>query len=59
MNINKSLQEIESELADAERMHDRIKNDPRRKLAQPCEKLHYWDGKVTGLRLALELIKEG
>jgi hypothetical protein len=38
-------------------MLDKIQQDPRRKLDQPNEKLHYWDGRVTGLKLALEQVK--
>ena len=40
-------------------MYENISKDPsfRRKLDQPNEKLHYWDGKVTGLQLVIRLLK--
>ena len=55
--MNKITSEIRRELADAERMYNKIAFDPRRKIDQPCEKLHYWDGKVTGLKIAMEAIE--
>lgn len=54
-----AIEEIEKELADAVRMYRKIAEDPRRKLDQPNEKLHYWDGKVTGLKLAIQIIQDG
>ena len=47
---------IGEELEDAKRMLHAITFDPRRKLDQPNEKLHYWDGKVTGLTIAFNAI---
>jgi len=47
------INEVFAELADAKRMYENISKDPRRKLDQPNEKLHYWDGKVTGLQLVI------
>lgn len=55
--MNKLIADIQSELADAEHMYNKIAYDPRRKIDQPCEKLHYWDGKVTGLKIAMEAIE--
>jgi hypothetical protein len=48
---------IRAELADAKRMLDKIQFDPRRDLLKQNEKLHYWDGKVTGLGLALQFVE--
>jgi hypothetical protein len=51
-----ALAEIRENLEDGKRMLDKIQMDPRRKLDQPNEQLHYWDGKVTGLRQALDTL---
>jgi len=48
-----ALESIQAELNDATRMYRKIAEDRKRKLDQPNEKLHYWDGKITGLKLAL------
>lgn len=53
-----AVESIEHELNDSLRMYRSIAEDPKRKLDQPNEKLHYWDGKVTGLRLALEALRK-
>ena len=59
MNLTKSkaLARLKDELADAKRMYDKFAFDPRRDLTKCNEKLHYWDGKVTGLRIAQEIME--
>ena len=58
MTLTKAISEIEIEFKDAKRMLDNIQFDPRRKLDRPCEKLHYWDGKCNGLKLALDYLRK-
>jgi hypothetical protein len=59
MRISKdrAAADIQAELDDAKRMLDKIQFDPRRDLEKANEKLHYWDGKVTGLALALQFVR--
>ena len=52
------MESIQAELNDATRMYRKIAEDPKRKLDQPNEKLHYWDGKITGLKLALAYLRK-
>jgi len=55
-NFQYAVSEINKHLEDAKRMYEKIANDPRRKLDQPNEKLHYWDGRVTAFRLAADTL---
>jgi hypothetical protein len=57
ISLARAIENIDAEIANSKRMRDSIQFDPRRKLDQPNEKLHYWDGKVTGLQLALQYVK--
>lgn len=55
----KAIETIRDELADAERMYNKIATDPRRNLEKPNEALHYWDGKRAGLKFALQILEKG
>jgi hypothetical protein len=57
ISLSRAIENIDADIADSKRMLDKIQQDPRRNLDQPNEKLHYWDGRVTGLKLALEQVK--
>jgi len=56
--VARCYEELQDELDDAERMYKAISTDIRRRIDQPCEKLHYWDGKVTGLKLAIGIMRQ-
>jgi hypothetical protein len=48
---------IREELARARIRLDEMQNDPRRDSRAQNEALHYWDGKVSGLGLALQFVE--
>ncbi len=58
MDLEKVIAEIQKEADSARFMHDKIQMDPKRKIDQPCEKLHYWDGKATGLATAIYVLRK-
>lgn len=57
ITVNQAIDNIEAEIVDAKRMLSKIQFDPKRKLDQPCEKLHYLDGRIIGLGIALQYVK--
>ena len=54
----RAILEINTEQKDAERMLRKIQFDPRSDRTKPCEKMNYWDGKNTGLLLALAILRK-
>ena len=54
ISLKRAIEEVQHDLEDSKRMLNKIQYDPKRKLDLPNEALHYWDGRVTGLKLALE-----
>lgn len=58
MTLSQAVHTINKEYISTKQKYEDIAFDPRRKLDEPNEKLHYWDGKRNGLQFAVEVLKK-
>jgi len=53
-----AIETLHHELIRASRMHDKLAGERLLKNSAQYEALHFWDGKMTGLKIALEALKK-